>query len=137
MMTLDAERLTSFHKERYGKWGGQPNGVAVDPSRCAEEVHPNERGALWSQCSRKRGHGPEGAFCKQHSPEAKAARNAKADRAYKLEGWRRHGRESAMSGIATAAIAFFEQRGSLDDIERAVNEYQRKAAEIEAMKAEA
>jgi len=31
------------------------------------------------QCSRKRGHGPEGAYCKQHSPEAKAARKAKSD----------------------------------------------------------
>jgi hypothetical protein len=77
--------LTSFHKERYGEWAGQPKGRAADPSRCAEEVFPSGRGELHHQCHRPRGFGPEGAFCKQHSPDAKAERKAKAAEKWEIE----------------------------------------------------
>jgi hypothetical protein len=51
-------------ERRYGVWGGCPMGQAEDPTSCIEEV--------WSpgypqQCSRKRGHGPDGLYCKQHA----------------------------------------------------------------------
>lgn len=58
--------LTSYHKERYGQWAGQPNGWPAVPSRCAAQV-PMTMGMRFKQCSRHRGHGPEGAFCKQHA----------------------------------------------------------------------
>jgi len=49
--------------KRYGIWAGNPRGVSGDPSRCIE--------SLWDlrwerQCSRKRGHGPRGEYCRQH-----------------------------------------------------------------------
>lgn len=59
-------KLTSYHKERYGQWAGSPHGSKCDPERCAEEIKP-KHSWLRQQCSRKRGHGPEGAFCKQHA----------------------------------------------------------------------
>ena len=51
---------------RYGVWPGYPQGKAEDPCRCIEEIWP-----AWTriprQCSRKRGHGPDGLYCKQHA----------------------------------------------------------------------
>ena len=55
---------------RYGVWIGFPKGHAEDTTRCVEEVMEQGRGAMRSQCSRKRGHGPDGLWCKQHNPEA-------------------------------------------------------------------
>lgn len=76
---------------RYNKWAGNPNGNKEDASRCVMSVTPNERGgfAHAHQCNRKRGHGPDGLYCKQHDPaevarrdaEAKARWDAKWDRA--------------------------------------------------------
>ena len=50
---------------RYGQWAGNPDGVREDPTRCIQEVYPRME---WhpSQCLRKRGHGPDGLYCKQH-----------------------------------------------------------------------
>lgn len=49
----------------YGRWAGDPKGRAEDPSRCAASVTgwPSH---IRHQCSRKRGHGKDGLFCKQH-----------------------------------------------------------------------
>lgn len=52
--------------ERYGDWAGNPQGNPPDYERCAEEVWP-DFGMIPYQCSRKRGHGPVGAYCKQHA----------------------------------------------------------------------
>jgi len=54
-------------QRRYGVWGGRPKGIPEDPSRCIEEVY----GGRWihHQCSRKRGHGPDGLYCKQHAKQ--------------------------------------------------------------------
>ncbi len=51
---------------RYGEWAGNPDGVPEDTERCIEEVWPQDE---WNprQCGRKRGHGPEGCYCKQHA----------------------------------------------------------------------
>jgi len=74
----DFTELTSLHPKSYGGWAGYPKGHRPDPARCAQEV-PDSRGLLWYQCSRKRGHGPEQAYCKQHDPAAvKAKREAQA-----------------------------------------------------------
>lgn len=70
--------LTSLHKKQYGRWAGSPNGTPAYPERCCEEVYENGRWPLPRQCNKKRGHGPEGAYCKQHDPEVVAARRAKS-----------------------------------------------------------
>jgi len=54
---------------RYGKWAGDPEGVAEDKTRCVESVYHIFRDFISSQCSRKRGHGPDGLYCKQHAME--------------------------------------------------------------------
>ena len=48
----------------YGSWGGNPKGHKEDPKRCIEAVH----GGDWytHQCTRKRGFGKDGLYCKQH-----------------------------------------------------------------------
>jgi len=52
----------------YCRWGGNPKGVKEDTTRCIEEVWPQDRGTwLPHQCGRRRGHGPDGRFCKQHA----------------------------------------------------------------------
>jgi hypothetical protein len=54
-------------ERRYGQWAGSPRGHAEDPTRCVEGVWVHFRGMLESQCGRKRGHGPNGEYCKQHA----------------------------------------------------------------------
>lgn len=56
---------------RYGRWAGNPKGVSEDVGQCVEEVYPGEnQGWVPRQCSRKRGYGPEGLYCKQHGEKA-------------------------------------------------------------------
>ena len=51
---------------RYGEWAGNPKGYPEDKTRCVEPV--TERGMyIQHQCSRKRGHGPDGELCRQHA----------------------------------------------------------------------
>lgn len=56
-------------KRRYGVWGGCVWGQAEDPTRCTEEVWPANLQGIPQQCSRKRGHGPDGLYCKQHAKQ--------------------------------------------------------------------
>lgn len=57
---------------RYGKWAGSPDGVPEDTALCVFEcgVSPHYR-----QCSRQRGHGPDGLYCKQHAKMLTAGRS--------------------------------------------------------------
>lgn len=48
----------------YGRWAGKPTGEKEDPELCLEEVWDR---FMAHQCLRRRGHGPDGAFCKQHA----------------------------------------------------------------------
>lgn len=50
----------------YGRWIGNERGVPEDPTRCIVGIWPKGR---WidTQCSRKRGHGEDGLYCKQHA----------------------------------------------------------------------
>jgi len=43
---------------------GRQNDTPEDPTLCVERVHGHW---CWNQCSRKRGHGPDGLRCKQHA----------------------------------------------------------------------
>ena len=55
-------------QRRYGNWAGNPKGIAEDTSRCIAEVQDSVSD-LFRQCGRKRGHGTDGQFCKQHSKQ--------------------------------------------------------------------
>jgi hypothetical protein len=59
---------------RYGQWAGNPGGTCEDITRCIGEVQL-AGGFRFGQCTRKRGHGPDGLWCKQHDPEVVAARD--------------------------------------------------------------
>ena len=52
-------------ERRFGLWAGKPNGVAENTQHCVEAVW----GDAWydHQCSRKRGFGKAGLYCKQHA----------------------------------------------------------------------
>ena len=86
--------LTSHHKSRYGRWAGMPNGVPAKPENCAEEIFRDHH--YW-QCPRKRGYGPEGAYCKQHDPESVAKKRAEREAKWEAE-WaesqRKHARNA-------------------------------------------
>lgn len=60
----------------YGRWAGSPGGHREDTKCCVEAVW---RPGAWqdSQCGRKRGHGFDGMYCKQHArmEEERRARN--------------------------------------------------------------
>ena len=81
-----------------GMYGLSWNQRPEDPTRCVEQVWPNERGPIPYQCQRKRGYGPKGEWCKQHDPtriartqdEAQAQRKEReaASNAVRVEGKR-------------------------------------------------
>lgn len=87
--------LTSHHKARYGSWAGFPDGFAAKPENCAHEVFRDYRHL---QCPRKRGYGPEGAYCKQHDPEAVAKKRAERDAKWEAE-WKEKQRQHARNAF--------------------------------------
>ncbi len=50
----------------YGARAGKPKGTPEDETRC---IHKVWSASAWTsrQCCRKRGHGQDGLFCKQHA----------------------------------------------------------------------
>ena len=50
---------------RYGRWAGNPAGTGERIRDCIKEIR-NRPDFHKYQCSRKRGHGPDGLYCKQH-----------------------------------------------------------------------
>lgn len=57
----------------YGEWAGNPKGFKERLEDCIVEV-ADPRGFLRGQCSRKRGHGSGGLYCKQHAKMKEAGR---------------------------------------------------------------
>ena len=53
------------YRASYSNWAGNPRGSKPDYDRCCEVV--SDGVGLTKQCSRKRGYGPDNAYCKQHS----------------------------------------------------------------------
>ncbi len=62
-------------ERRYGRYGNPEN-----PTQCIEEVSESGRYGYFflHQCSRPRGHGPDGLYCKQHA-KMKEKENANRD----------------------------------------------------------
>ena len=67
---------------RYGQWAGNPKGSLERPDLCIEEVRERD-GWYHYQCSRPRGYGTDGLYCKQHDPETIKARREAASLASK------------------------------------------------------
>ena len=77
------ERKNDLYPDAYGKWAGRPLGARPDYERCCEQIYIRMGvGGQFSQCSRKRGHGPDEAYCKTHDPAAVAARAQASTEAY-------------------------------------------------------
>lgn len=55
-----------MREHRYDGGIGRPKGVREDTNRCRKAV-ANFTGYHFYQCRRKRGHGPDGQYCKQHA----------------------------------------------------------------------
>ena len=51
---------------RYDCWTGNPKGTREDKARCVATVS-DSTGWHSIQCSRKRGFGPDGEYCRQHA----------------------------------------------------------------------
>lgn len=62
---MSVPTLTRAGRYVYGDWSGNPKGCVENLSQCIEEVW----GTPWVpyQCKRKRGHGANGLFCRQHA----------------------------------------------------------------------
>lgn len=60
----------------YGAWAGQPQGTKEDITRCIWEVWSRNGGWIPSQCDRKRGHGKDDLYCKQHAKKEERRRTA-------------------------------------------------------------
>jgi hypothetical protein len=56
----------------YGEWAGNPNGITERTEDCVEGVYRGSRSFIESQCNRKRGHGPDGLYCKHHAKRHEA-----------------------------------------------------------------
>jgi hypothetical protein len=92
--------------EQYPKnYGASHSQVSPDFSRCAETVNttPNERFSHFAQCSRKNGHGPHGAWCKQHDPVAVKTRKEAREKKWENE-WADSARKRAFELACQGAI---------------------------------
>lgn len=96
-------RNNALYPKKYGAWAGSPEGVTPDYDRCCEEVWSRDRWSRASQCNRKRGHGPDGAYCAQHDPEVVKKRQAEASRRHDAE-WQKRRYEFYGKGFYDALV---------------------------------
>lgn len=68
-MTEQTPEFIAMYPASYGRWMKK----APDFNRCCNRVSDGTGSS--NQCARKNGNGPLGAYCKQHDPEAKAAKS--------------------------------------------------------------
>lgn len=97
------KRRRDAEKHRYNAWGGNPGGDKYDPNLCAESVTDRDRMALSHQCFRRPGHGPDGLFCLQHSPEYLRERRLRWQAKYDAEREAEH-RTYALAGAKREAL---------------------------------
>ena len=98
---------STHYKSCYGNWVGAPKGHAPDYARCCAEVaYPPS----WQhrQCTRKRGHGPDGAYCKQHDPDAVRAKRLAQQEKWEKE-WAASRLDARHKAHAPAMLAALRQ----------------------------
>ena len=79
-MTHTPEFLACYPESWYGRYSN----IKADLNRCCAKIYH----ATWAsslQCARKNGHGPHGAYCKQHDPVAVKAKDEARRAKYKAE----------------------------------------------------
>lgn len=69
-----------YYGERFGS-----TGVKEDPTKCIAEVCGDRWYFSYHQCTRKRGHGKDGLYCKIHDPERKKEKEAEKERQWEKE----------------------------------------------------
>jgi len=62
-------------ERRYNVWAGNPKGYPEVRSDCIEEVASSWGFHGFVQCSRKRGYGPDGLYCRQHAKKIEKRAN--------------------------------------------------------------
>jgi len=65
---MKGSEMSKRELEVYGAWAGNPKGRIEDETCCIKDIWGGYSAGSY-QCSRKRGHGPDGLYCKQHDPE--------------------------------------------------------------------
>lgn len=80
-MSDTIDQSNDLYPTSYGAWAGNPAGMAPNLKLCCDSVWDKTSWKSY-QCSRPRGHGPGLAYCKQHDPASKAARQAANPRRY-------------------------------------------------------
>ena len=86
-----------------GGFGLSYNKRDADYTRCAQTVSDGGRWPRYHQCTRKNGHGPHGAWCKQHDPEAVKARHEARNKAW-LREWKAKATEADLKAEALTII---------------------------------
>lgn len=110
-----SETNNSRYPEAYGAWAGNPKGQRPDYTRCCEEVTVYQgRWPKYTQCSNKRGKGPDQAYCGKHDPAAVAVRREKADARYTAkvneERFKIHGKKFFLT-LQKIAEGYNDSRG--------------------------
>lgn len=72
----------NLYPKSYGAWAGNPKGQEPDLTRCCAKVWSKDSWSREGQCNRKRGYGPDGAYCRQHDPKVAAERRKQVDERY-------------------------------------------------------
>ena len=96
--TTHSPEFLAQYPKAYGRYKNAP----PDYAKCAAGVYTG----VWSgsqQCSRKNGHGPHGAYCKQHDPEAAKRRREESYAKYRAESQARQ-REHQFAADSKDAI---------------------------------
>ena len=96
--------MGSKHTEAFKAQFSNSYGINIkhkpDFTKCAECVHGDGVWPSWHQCTRKNGHGPEGAWCKMHDPVARKAKQAARDAKWQSD-W---DREKALNNAKAALV---------------------------------
>ena len=102
-MTEHAPEFIALYQKTYGR-AYAPQ--APDFTKCAASVNstPNERFPTYAQCSRQNGHGDHGAWCKQHDPEVKKAREAARLAKWNAQ-WDKSARQAEFVRACQSAVA--------------------------------
>jgi hypothetical protein len=105
---------------RYGQWAGNSKGWPEDKMRCITEVYEGIGRA--HQCPRKRGHGPDGLYCKQHDPEAvkvrQEASSARYNQSWNLRMRPYRQRDAAFEALKKIATGYNDARSLAEDLLR-------------------
>ena len=101
--STNSPEFLAQYKKAYGSWAGNNKGHPPDFERCAEEISSDRYSMMYHQCSRKNGHGPHGAWCKQHDPDAVKKRRDAQYQKWRAE-WAERDRKAQFAADCKDAI---------------------------------